>query len=84
MTVLLSVCAEVQSYLKRKKESARMPSATQESSGLKVGIVGAGVAGLCAAIALRRAGHECEVGSQRCVKTSSSNHYPDLREISIP
>lgn len=29
--------------------------------GLQIGIVGAGVAGLAAAIALRRVGHECEV-----------------------
>lgn len=30
-------------------------------TGLKVGIVGAGVAGLSAAIALRRIGHDVEV-----------------------
>ena len=30
---------------------------------LKIIIIGAGIAGLCAAIALRRAGHLVEVGS---------------------
>lgn len=32
-----------------------------QSGGLQIGIIGAGVAGLAAAIACRRAGHECEV-----------------------
>jgi protoporphyrinogen oxidase len=34
------------------------------STGLKVGIVGAGVAGLSAAIALRKVGHDVEVQIQ--------------------
>lgn len=35
---------------------------TASGNGLQVGIVGAGVAGLSAAIALRRIGHNVEVG----------------------
>lgn len=31
---------------------------------MKIGIIGAGIAGLSAAVALRRAGHECEVFEQ--------------------
>lgn len=38
-----------------------MASSDPPAGGLKVGIVGAGVAGLAAAIALRRIGHEIEV-----------------------
>lgn len=34
---------------------------TKAEGGLHVGIIGAGIAGVCAAIALRRAGHTCEV-----------------------
>lgn len=34
---------------------------SEQKKGLQIGIVGAGVAGLAAAIALRRVGHECEV-----------------------
>ncbi len=33
---------------------------------LEVGIVGGGLAGLSAAIALKRAGHRVEVGAQKC------------------
>ena len=35
----------------------------QEKSPLDVGIIGGGVAGLSAAIAMKRAGHNIEVGS---------------------
>ncbi|QDS74518.1 hypothetical protein FKW77_007359 [Venturia effusa] len=31
---------------------------------MKIGIIGAGIAGLSAAVALRRGGHECEVFEQ--------------------
>ena len=37
----------------------------QENSPLDVGVIGGGVAGLSAAIALKRAGHNIEVGSRR-------------------
>ena len=35
------------------------------TTGLKIGIVGAGVAGLATAIALRKVGHDVEVGIER-------------------
>lgn len=38
------------------------PNSTFLDRGLQVGIVGAGVAGLSAAIALRKIGHNVEVG----------------------
>ena len=38
-----------------------MADASTQSSRLSVGIVGAGIAGLASAIALRRAGHDVEV-----------------------
>lgn len=37
---------------------------SESPKGLQIGIVGAGVAGLAAAIALRRVGHECEVSKR--------------------
>ena len=38
-------------------------AATMAGKGLQIGIVGAGVAGLSAAIAMRRIGHQVEVSS---------------------
>ena len=47
-----------------------MASNDSSAAGLKVGIVGAGVAGLAAAIALRRIGHDVEVRDNRRAQRS--------------
>jgi NADPH-dependent glutamate synthase beta subunit-like oxidoreductase len=44
-----------------EKHTMDAKSTTASGNGLQVGIVGAGVAGLSAAIALRRIGHDVEV-----------------------
>ena len=50
---------------------------------LKVGVVGAGIGGLAAAIGLRRAGHEVEVG-QLLLYRQLVAHVPPLRYSSNP
>ncbi|KAK5069539.1 hypothetical protein LTS08_007577 [Lithohypha guttulata] len=44
---------------------------TESKTPLQIGIVGAGVAGLAAAIALRRVGHECEIWERSTFKNEN-------------
>ena len=46
---------------------SQVPATNGDDSGLKVGIVGAGIAGLTTAIALLKAGHDVEVRSDSLV-----------------
>lgn len=56
---------------------------SESKTPLQIGIVGAGVAGLAAAIALRRVGHECEVGGPPGHSLLPTNNMADLGAIDV-